>query len=101
MFDCDQDRTMFLALLAGYAQQYGLSIWGYCLSGFPRATIAQGHAASLADFGKSLFTSGGFVADTRQDRYGNVTLRPYTPDFRDHGVVAVRQANRDRDIQLP
>ena len=31
VFDCDQDRTVFLDLLAGYAQQYGLSIWGHCL----------------------------------------------------------------------
>jgi hypothetical protein len=31
VFDCDQDRVVFLDLLASYSQQYGLSLWGYCL----------------------------------------------------------------------
>jgi putative transposase len=31
VFDCDQDRAVFLDLLAGYSLQYGLSLWGYCL----------------------------------------------------------------------
>jgi len=31
VFDCDQDRAMFLDLLAKYSLQYGLSLWGYCL----------------------------------------------------------------------
>jgi putative transposase len=31
VFDCDRDRAVFLDLLAGYARQYRLSIWGYCL----------------------------------------------------------------------
>jgi putative transposase len=31
VFDCDQDRTVFLDLLAHYSQQYGLALWGYCL----------------------------------------------------------------------
>jgi putative transposase len=32
VFDSDQDRAVFLDLLAGYSQQYGPSIWGYCLT---------------------------------------------------------------------
>jgi putative transposase len=31
VFDSDQDRAVFLDLLAGYSQQYGLAIWGYSL----------------------------------------------------------------------
>ncbi len=28
VFDCDQDRMVFLDLLANYFRQYGLSLWG-------------------------------------------------------------------------
>lgn len=28
VFDGEQDRTIFLDLLARYSQQYGLAIWG-------------------------------------------------------------------------
>ena len=31
VFFCDADRRRYLALLADYAEQYGLSIWAYCL----------------------------------------------------------------------
>ena len=31
VFDSDDDRVVFLDLLAAYSRQYQLTVWGYCL----------------------------------------------------------------------
>lgn len=63
VFDSDHDRTVFLDLLAAYAQQYALTLWGYCLMSNPFHLVAvpaqEGAAAKVlgrldADYARCL-----------------------------------------------
>jgi hypothetical protein len=48
VFDCDQDRLVFLDLLASYSKQYGLSLWGYCFSNHFHLVAVPAHEGVTA-----------------------------------------------------
>ncbi len=85
VFDCDQDRTVFLDLLARYASQYGLSIWGYCLmSNHFHLVAVPAHADATAkvlcrlesDYARFLNVRRGTSGHLWQARYHSVAMDP-------------------------
>ncbi len=85
VFDCDQDRAVFLDLLAGYSQQYGLSVWGYCLMSNHFHLIAvpahEGTAAKVlgrleADYARFLNVRRRASGHLWQARYHSVAMEP-------------------------
>jgi putative transposase len=85
VFDCDQDRAVFLDLLARYSQQYGLSLWGYCIMSNHFHLIAvpahEGSAASAlgrleADYARFLNVRRRTSGHLWQARYHSVAMEP-------------------------
>lgn len=85
VFDCDQDRAVFLDLLAGYAPQYGLSIWGYCLMSNHFHLVAvpahEGATAKVlgrleADYARFLNVRRRTSGHLWQARYHSVAMEP-------------------------
>jgi putative transposase len=49
IFDCDQDRLLYLKLLRAYSERHSLRIWGYCLmDNHVHLIVVPGHPDSLA-----------------------------------------------------
>jgi putative transposase len=85
VFDCDQDRAVFLDLLAGYSVQYGLLIWGYCLMsnhfhliGVPanEGTAAKVLGRLEADYARFLNVRRRTSGHLWQARYHSVAMEP-------------------------
>ena len=85
VFDCDQDRTVFLDLLAGYSLQYGLSLWGYCLMSnhfhlvaVPRREDAAAKALGRleSDYARFLNVRRRTSGHLWQARYHSVAMEP-------------------------
>jgi putative transposase len=85
VFDCDQDRAVFLDLLAGYSLQYGLSLWGYCLMSNHFHLVAvpahEGAAAKVlgrleSDYARFLNVRRRTSGHLWQARYHSVAMEP-------------------------
>jgi REP-associated tyrosine transposase len=85
VFDCDQDRIVFLDLLASYSVQYGLSVWGYCLMSNHFHLIAvpahEDAAAKVmgrleADYARFLNVRRRTSGHLWQARYHSVAMEP-------------------------
>jgi len=85
VFDCDQDRTVFLDLLARYSLQYGLSIWGYCLmSNHFHVVAVPAHECAAAkvlgrleaDYARFLNVRRRTSGHLWQARYHSVAMEP-------------------------
>jgi len=83
VFDCDQDRTVFLDLLASYSSKYGLSLWGYCLMPNHFHLVAvpaeEGTAAKVlgrleSDYARFLNVRRGTSGHLWQARYHSVAM---------------------------
>lgn len=85
VFDCDQDRAVFLDLLAGYSQQYGMAIWGYCLMSnhFHLVAVPTAEQTSAkvlgrleADYARYLNVRRRTSGHLWQARYHSVAMEP-------------------------
>ena len=85
VFDCDQDRMVFLDLLARYSQQYGLALWGYCLMSNHFHLVAvpadEGVTAKVlgrleADYARFLNVRRRTSGHLWQARYHSVAMEP-------------------------
>jgi REP element-mobilizing transposase RayT len=78
VFDCDQDRVVFLDLLANYASQYGLSLWGYCLMSnhFHLIAVPAHEGATAKVLGRLVSTPSPWSRRTAGGRWptSNATL---------------------------
>ena len=86
VFDCDQDRVLFLNLLAEYSAQYGLALWGYCLMSNHFHLIAlpsreDSMARVLgrleADYARFLNVRRSSSGHLWQARYHSVPMEPF------------------------
>lgn len=85
VFDGDQDRAVFLDLLASYSLQYGLSLWGYCLMSNHFHLVAvpahEGAAAKVlgrleSDYARFLNVRRRTSGHLWQARYHSVAMEP-------------------------
>ena len=85
VFDCDQDRMVFLDLLANYSRQYGLAMWGYCLMSNHFHLVAvpahEGVTAKVmgrleADYARFLNVRRRTSGHLWQARYHSVAMEP-------------------------
>jgi len=83
VFDSDDDRVVFLDLLAAYSRQYQLTVWGYCLMSNHFHLIAvpshEDSAAKVlgrleADYARYLNVRRGTSGHLWQARYHSVPM---------------------------